>query len=351
MPKGAGAFPIICAETNLPFVTNRMKSGYIFVVSDPGQGYLLAPPPFTYNIGNPNDLEKQLRAWYPLETRAADRNVTVDLTADLLCDPTNQTTCTRETPFLVFSFDRNTLHLPPDGNGAEDYNFQAPFSPNPDPIRVQLNERVCIEFLNRAPGDHVLHMHGHHFQVMEINHVPITGGGAMHDTIYIMDSNLDEFFPKGPGFGDYVATLPDEELGQLKICFDADNPGIWALHCHYNLHYTAGMLTTVEYAASDVQPSQRTGCQDPNAGNFVPGATAPGRLPCFYFWCPGKANNKQTKATFSHVIACAYVFAYTMWSLAAPVTTGAAVAMFNLQIVGVTLKQYASLGGPSVVAR
>jgi FtsP/CotA-like multicopper oxidase with cupredoxin domain len=33
----------------------------------------------------------------------------------------------------------------------------------------------------------------------------------------------------------------------VKVVFDADNPGIWAYHCHNLYHLAAGMFTTLVY--------------------------------------------------------------------------------------------------------
>ncbi|HAT63921.1 MAG TPA: copper oxidase, partial [Flavobacteriaceae bacterium] len=33
----------------------------------------------------------------------------------------------------------------------------------------------------------------------------------------------------------------------IKVQFDADNPGVWVLHCHNLYHLAAGMLTTIEF--------------------------------------------------------------------------------------------------------
>ena len=33
----------------------------------------------------------------------------------------------------------------------------------------------------------------------------------------------------------------------VKVVFDADNPGLWAYHCHNLYHMAAGMFATVVY--------------------------------------------------------------------------------------------------------
>ena len=42
-----------------------------------------------------------------------------------------------------------------------------------------------------------------------------------------------------------VVLVPPMET--VTIVFDADNPGIWAYHCHNLYHMAAGMFTTLVY--------------------------------------------------------------------------------------------------------
>jgi len=35
---------------------------------------------------------------------------------------------------------------------------------------------------------------------------------------------------------------------RVVVAFDANNPGLWALHCHLLYHLEAGMFTTLRYA-------------------------------------------------------------------------------------------------------
>lgn len=70
-------------------------------------------------------------------------------------------------------------------------------------------------------------LHGHSFQVVEMDG-QVLPRGAVRDTVMV------------PAGGCRTAT----------VCFDADNPGVWPLHCHQAYHMAAGMYTTVEYAAA-----------------------------------------------------------------------------------------------------
>lgn len=113
--------------------------------------------------------------------------------------------------------------------GINAYNYMLPPAPhvvaqsNPHPVIVTKDERVCITFINYNSDAHPMHLHGHVFQVVELNGRLVDG--AIRDTVLV------------PGGG----------CQSVKICFDAVNPGVHALHCHLEFHMMDGMRTTVQY--------------------------------------------------------------------------------------------------------
>jgi len=68
-----------------------------------------------------------------------------------------------------------------------------------------------------------MHLHGHRFQVLVLNGERVAGSPLYMDTVMVL-----------PGRTTVVA-------------FVADNPGIWALHCHELHHAAAGLVTLVRY--------------------------------------------------------------------------------------------------------
>ena len=86
---------------------------------------------------------------------------------------------------------------------------------------VRLGERIAVMLHNMTQMSHPMHLHGHHFQVIDINGEKIAG--ALRDTILVP--------PKAA----------------VTIAFDADNPGNWAFHCHHLYHMNAGMMGAVAY--------------------------------------------------------------------------------------------------------
>ncbi len=88
------------------------------------------------------------------------------------------------------------------------YTGRSTVSPIPtaQSLDVKEGERVEITFTNSTNMGHPMHLHGHDYQVVEIDSEKISG--ALRDTILIPPRST------------------------IKIAFDADNPGLWAFHCH-----------------------------------------------------------------------------------------------------------------------
>jgi FtsP/CotA-like multicopper oxidase with cupredoxin domain len=133
-------------------------------------------------------LERALTALSPLPARPVDRTVRIDL-----------------------------------GGGMAPYawSLNGAFWPKPEPIRVRGGERVMLDIVNATMMAHPMHLHGHAFQVVEIDGAPLAG--AVRDTVLVAP------------------------MGRVKVVFDADNPGRWPFHCHNLYHMATGMMTDVLY--------------------------------------------------------------------------------------------------------
>jgi FtsP/CotA-like multicopper oxidase with cupredoxin domain len=133
------------------------------------------------------DQELTLKALAPLPKKTIDRSIPVALEGTMM---------------------GYRWGMPIDGMGGQ-------------PATVNHGERVEIVFRNQTPMSHPMHLHGHVFQVTEIKGAPIAG--ALRDTVMV----------------------PPEAT--VKVVFDADNPGLWAFHCHNLYHMAAGMFSTLVY--------------------------------------------------------------------------------------------------------
>lgn len=100
-------------------------------------------------------------------------------------------------------------------NGAAD--------PDIPPQLVRSGEVVRFTIVNRSLVVHPWHLHGHHVLVLSRDGRPATGSPLW----------LDSF---------------DVRPGEVwRVAFRADNPGMWANHCHNLAHAEAGMVLHLMY--------------------------------------------------------------------------------------------------------
>jgi FtsP/CotA-like multicopper oxidase with cupredoxin domain len=135
------------------------------------------------------DLERRLRAAEPLKPRKPDRVYTLNLTGEM----------------TGYMWSINNIA----------WNKDVP------PLPIASGERVELIMVNRTGMSHPMHLHGHQFQVIEIDGKRFPG--AVRDTVLV---------PPGR---------------RIVVAFDANNPGLWAFHCHLLYHLEAGMFTTFRY--------------------------------------------------------------------------------------------------------
>ncbi|MCI0465743.1 MAG: multicopper oxidase family protein [Beijerinckiaceae bacterium] len=183
LPPGPGAYPVLAVLEG-----ERKQSGVIVTAGGGAVARLpelAEAPSLPLNL----DLESQLRAAKPLNTRPVDRTHILNLTGDMGTYQwsINNVAWTESTP----------------------------------PLEIKEGERVELVFVNKTPMPHPMHLHGHVFQVAAIDGRRFPG--AMRDTVLVP--------PKT----------------SVTVAFDANNPGLWALHCHLLYHLEAGMFATLRY--------------------------------------------------------------------------------------------------------
>lgn len=83
-------------------------------------------------------------------------------------------------------------------------------------------ETIIVETVNDTAFAHAMHIHGHHFRIIERSGSSVDEGMPWRDTFMI-----------GP-------------TQTTRIAFVADNPGKWLYHCHMLEHAAAGMNTWFE---------------------------------------------------------------------------------------------------------
>jgi FtsP/CotA-like multicopper oxidase with cupredoxin domain len=181
MPPDGSAVPILALGEG-----RRLRTG---IILQPPGATVAKISPSTREMGPQVGLEQELvlRASATMAAKPVDRSIPVDLTGNMM---------------------GYTWGMPINGQGGL-------------PGTVDRGERVEIVFRNATMMSHPMHLHGHVFQVVEINGKALPG--AIRDTILVP--------PKAT----------------VKVLFDADNPGLWAFHCHNLYHMAAGMFGTLVY--------------------------------------------------------------------------------------------------------
>jgi FtsP/CotA-like multicopper oxidase with cupredoxin domain len=99
--------------------------------------------------------------------------------------------------------------------------------PNRNSLDVKKGERVELVIKNETGMSHPMHLHGHVFEVTEIDSQRIKG--AVRDTILVPAKST------------------------IKVVFDANNPGVWPYHCHIAYHQATGMFTVLKYEGVDTK--------------------------------------------------------------------------------------------------
>lgn len=96
--------------------------------------------------------------------------------------------------------------------------------PHTPKIGVHYGDHVLVRFLNHSDMDHPMHLHGHVFELLEVN-----GQWLRHP--------LSKDTALVPAMG-----------GSSTWRFSANSPpGRWLLHCHNSVHMEDGMMMEVDY--------------------------------------------------------------------------------------------------------
>ena len=179
IPKEGGAFPILALREGA-----RQRTGIILTTA----GAIIAKVPIEGSADGPvlsAMSEHLLRATTPLPQRGAARKFTVTLTGDM-------------------------------------QNYAWAINPDKE-MTVKQGERITIEMQNQSMMTHPMHLHGHHFQIVNVDGMEMPG--AVRDTVIV------------------------PPMATVTFAFDANNPGGgWAFHCHHLYHMATGMMAFVPYA-------------------------------------------------------------------------------------------------------
>jgi len=182
IPKKGSNYPILAHAQG-----SDMQTG-IILAKDENKVPIILPKSSKPMDPVSNNTEKFLYAKNPLAKKAIDQSITLELEGNMM--------------YYVWAI-----------NGQ--------IWPKVKPLKVTQGQRVELVFVNKTTMSHPMHLHGHVFQVTEIDGLKVEG--ALRDTILVMPSQV------------------------VKVVFDANNPGTWDLHCHVGYHAWGGMATVLQY--------------------------------------------------------------------------------------------------------
>jgi len=109
-------------------------------------------------------------------------------------------------------------------SGSDQWTINGAVYPNTQKIYVKPNDVVAVRFTNKTDMDHPMHLHGHVFDVLEVDGKTLARPLAK-DTSLVRTNG-----------------------GTLTWRFTANSPpGRWLLHCHNAVHMMDGMMTEIVY--------------------------------------------------------------------------------------------------------
>ncbi|HEY7033150.1 MAG TPA: multicopper oxidase domain-containing protein, partial [Thermomicrobiales bacterium] len=116
------------------------------------------------------------------------------------------------------------------------------------PIVVKEGDEVLLRLINAGTLAHPFHTHGHSFKIVATDGNPVPAAAQMtKDTVLI---------------------APGE---RYDLAFEANNPGVWMVHCHIENHAANGMMTVIQYeGAKPTGPLGEFWDLTPTAGQEVP---------------------------------------------------------------------------------
>ncbi|ETL41081.1 hypothetical protein L916_07866 [Phytophthora nicotianae] len=140
-------------------------------------------------------------------------------------------------------------------------------------IKLKHNDHVEVVVVNETPDQHPFHLHAHSPWI-------VGSGHASRDNI--LAGNVTALRLNGPMQHD-VFTVPEcmtdadgacTDLGYVVFRLNADNPGVWLMHCHIDWHFVLG-LAMLFVEAEDVLHDEGLGAFSSNMlmsvcnGNFT----------------------------------------------------------------------------------
>lgn len=187
IPEGDNAYPILAQAAGTTQQTGLILATPNAVV--PKVSSIASGP--TENLDYSQEFN--LRATYPLLPHSVNRSYVININGNLLS--------------YIWTMNREVW-------------------PNVKPLQTQLDDRVELVLNNKSGLPIPLHLHGHVFQITEIDGKKLRG--SIRDTLLLLPNST------------------------VKVQFDADNPGAWLLRGLVPFQAYGGLGTLINYEGTTV---------------------------------------------------------------------------------------------------
>ena len=168
----------------------------------------------------------------------------------------------------------------------------ANYGPASLPIPIKYNDMVQIVIQNRAGlngvcEQHPWHLHGHSFWILA------TGPGEydpvkspqLFNLVNPLKADMVTSFPtnmsnwRQPHIPPFKSANAHKPCGWAVIRFKANNPGLWAFHCHIEYHVVIGMATVFNVASTKLWEDKKRLPEDYGTCGFISSETPKARVP------------------------------------------------------------------------
>jgi iron transport multicopper oxidase len=188
----------------------------------------LPPPPVYYSLGNDNFWDDA--DYVPLDKEPllehVDHQIVLSINSANISGisrftANNETYLTQKVPSAYTALTTG------------EHNSNADVYGQVNPFIIKHNDVVEIVINNVNGNLHPWHMHGHQFQLVDR---PNPGYGLFNGTY------RSGYPHASPARRD---TIMVQDNSWAVIRFRANNPGVWALHCHIEIHISSGLMATI----------------------------------------------------------------------------------------------------------
>lgn len=120
-------------------------------------------------------------------------------------------------------------------------------------VAMDFGKHVELVLVNHDAGEHPFHMHSHAPWVVASGTAPAASIVAQSPANLNLHSPMQRDVYTVPGCKLNAAKDACEEAGYVVLRLNADNPGVWMLHCHIDWHLAMGLAMLLVEGQEELQ--------------------------------------------------------------------------------------------------